>query len=297
MKTLAILNQKGGVAKTTTSATLGHMLSTIHGYRVLLVDMDPQGNLSNIFSELNAVELLVHALNGEAYEPDNTVGELLLNKDADVHDCILKTEYKSLDIIPSFLTLAQVEGHLKDEVRTPQQFRLKNHLDKVRDEYDYCIIDCSPSLSLLTVNSLVAADEAYIPIKPEGFSALGMVFTKQIVEEIQAYSPKLHLGGYFFFDFSATETVSISVYQILKDLLPQYMIPLTLPRSKFAKELSVTQEPIYSGNGRSSSISKAYQKLADYILADDFGRSVIREELEKDLEGKIRKSLERWEKR
>ena len=172
MKTIIFFNNKGGVGKTSTVNTVSHMMAEYFGKRVLNIDLDPQMNCSMMFSEINFTEIFEDICKGRNSGNHIGVGKLLLDKDADIQDCIVKTKYKNLDIIPSCLTLSKTEDIIKSDVASPQQFKLKNKLAQLDDEYDYCIIDTSPSLSLINMNGLAAADELYIPLKCDGGSLL-----------------------------------------------------------------------------------------------------------------------------
>ena len=178
MKVLSFLNNKGGVGKTASVSTLSHLLAAEYGKRVLVVDLDPQGNVSNLFGQMDIIAL-IKARRGEPIETvPYSVGDLLVNTDMDVHTAVKRTNYTNLDIIPSLPTLSAIEEQLKADIKTPQQFRLANHLQKLDSEYDYCLIDCSPSLSILNVNALVASDEVYIPTLADADSLFGIELTK-----------------------------------------------------------------------------------------------------------------------
>ena len=151
MKVVGFLNNKGGVGKTGSITTLAHMIATEYKRKVLVVDIDPQANTSQLFGfsgdeqEYSLTELL----NGRVYPVENTVEDILLDSEKDIRDCIYETEYENLFIVPSYITLSSVENQLLGNVTMPQQFRLKKQLDKVKDEFDLCMIDCGPSVSLL----------------------------------------------------------------------------------------------------------------------------------------------------
>uniref|UniRef100_UPI0011E841D7 ParA family protein n=1 Tax=Serratia marcescens TaxID=615 RepID=UPI0011E841D7 len=143
MKVIAFLNNKGGVGKTASVTTVAHIAATYFKKRVLIIDLDPQGNSTALYNDANIEEILAGLLQGK---PTNTIApsveNLLIDKTFDIHKSIKKTPYENLDIIPSYLTLAEVEERLKADILSPQQFRLANHLDKIQDEYDYCFLDC-----------------------------------------------------------------------------------------------------------------------------------------------------------
>ena len=155
MKTIAFINNKGGVGKTASVTSVAHMLATRYNKKVLVVDTDPQMNTTMMFSNVDFVSIFNKIYKGGMENTAKNIETLLLNRNVDIHDCILHTDYENLDIIQSCLTLSEAEERIKGDVISPQQFKLKRHLKKVEDEYDYCIIDTSPSLSIININGLV----------------------------------------------------------------------------------------------------------------------------------------------
>ena len=146
-KSIAIFNQKGGVGKTTTNINLSASIGKL-GKKVLVLDMDPQGNTTSGYGvNKNIIE--------------NTMYEVIID-DLDIRKAIIKTEFENVDIVSSASELAGIEIELANEKN--REYKLKNSLDKVKDNYDYIFIDCTPSLGMLTINSLVAVDSVLIHI-------------------------------------------------------------------------------------------------------------------------------------
>ncbi len=269
MKTISFLNNKGGVGKTASTSTIAHIIATVHKKRVLLIDIDPQGNCSSLYSKTNMVDLLTNLLKDiPAENPEKTVEDLLLDSELDIHECIKKTDYNNLDIIPALLTLSECEERLKADIRTPQQFRLKAHLDRIENEYDYCIIDCSPSISILNINALVASDQVYIPLKCDAWSATGMCIAKKLVKTVQAYNSRLKLAGCFFTSWEGVKNVSKTTYSLLSAFVPEYILPITISKSKLIEELSYIQKPLleYDNGKEKSKVTKDYLDLTEYII-------------------------------
>jgi chromosome partitioning protein len=176
---IAITNQKGGVAKTTTSINLAASLVAM-GRRVLLVDLDPQGNAS-MGSGIDK-----HALEKSACE--------VLLEEAQIQEAILKTAPAGFDILPTNSDLTRAQTQLMES--ETREYKLKFALEDVKNNYDYIIIDCPPSLSLLTVNALVAANSVLIPAQCEYFALEGLSDLLQIIDQIQAsLNPTLHIEG------------------------------------------------------------------------------------------------------
>lgn len=269
MKVISFLNNKGGVGKTASTATVSHMISAVYNKKVLLIDMDPQGNCSSLFSQINTLDLFVNLLNDiPNYSEEKTVEDLLLDSELDIHKAIKKTEYNNLDIIPALLTLSECEERLKADIRTPQQFRLKAHLDKIADEYDYCLIDCSPSINILNINALVASNEVYIPLKCDAWSATGMCIARKLVKTVSSYNNNLKLAGCFFTVWEGQKNVSKTTYDLISSLLSDLVLPVKISKSKLVEELSYTKIPllIYDNGKTKNKVTQDYLDLTKYIV-------------------------------
>lgn len=272
MKTIAIINNKGGVGKTASVTTIGHMMAKLHNKRVLLIDLDPQGNTSGAFSETDFFEIFFSTLERRKAKTEPSIEDVLLNPGMDIHEAIKKTDYENLDIIPAHLTLSECEERLKADVTTPQQFKLKQQLRKVEKEYDYCLIDCSPSISILNINGLAASNEVYIPMRSDGNSCIGLAITKNLVETVSSYNPELKIGGVFMTQYNGRKNVAKEIYNILEKVLPSYDIPLLpfqIATTKLLEENTFEQKPLLEvDNGKNKSkATLAYMDLTEYILA------------------------------
>lgn len=292
MKVIAIINNKGGVGKSTTVSSLANILGEEYNKKILIVDLDPQGNVSNLYSndknDEDATELLVAMMAGKDVLGNGcTVEDLLLNPHMDVHTCISKTFFSKIDIIKSRLTLSECEERLKADVKTPQQIRLKNHLDKVKSEYDYCIIDCSPSVSILNINALACADEVYIPMNCDAWSVMGMCIIKNLINTVSTYNPALKLEGCFFTDWTSRGKTEGYVKELLGLFAPNDLLPIRIRRSKIVEELSIKRIPLleYERKKMIKNQSKAlqdYRKLAEYIISGN--RKSLREKFKIELD-------------
>lgn len=268
MKTIIFLNNKGGVGKTASVTSIAHMMASKFGKKILLVDLDPQMNSTCLFSDVDFVKLFIEIYRGAGNETQKSVEDLLLNKDADIHECIQHTRYENLDIIPSYLTLSEAEERMKADVRSPQQFRLKRHLEAVQNEYDYCIIDSSPSVSIINVNGLAAAEEVYLPLRCDGGSLLGAAITMNLIETVAEYNPDLKIGGMFFTQWNGRKNISKAVYELLDEMFGKYIIPVMISTSKNIEEGSLMQMPLlaYDSGKNKSRVTEDYLKLTEYIL-------------------------------
>lgn len=271
MKVISFLSDKGGVGKTSSVTTIGHMMAAIHNKKVLLIDNDPQGNTSAVFTTTDFYKLFTNIMTGETGKKQLDVEDMYRDSSVDIRDCIRHTAYDNLDIIPATLTLSESEELLKADVRTPQQFRLKMHLEKIKNDYDYCLIDCSPNLNILNINALAASHEVYIPTRSDGGSLLGIAITVNLVQTVQAYNPQLKIGGIFFTQFQKHKNVCKTAYELVNrtPILSEYLLPITIGISKLLEENSYQQKPLLEldRGSRQSSVTEGYERLTGYMMA------------------------------
>lgn len=296
MKTISFINNKGGVGKTASVTTIAHMLATKFNKNVLLVDMDPQSNSTSRYSRVNYFDIFHSIMNQEEVDVNIledlsvedreimnkkvSVEDVLLYPQVMASDAIIPTIYDNLDILPAHLTLSEVEDRIQADIKVPQQFRLKNKLDEVQNMYDYCIIDCSPSISLLNINALAASDEVLIPINTDGDSLTGLAITRNLIETVSDYNSKLKIAGAFFTRFDKRKAVSKQVYAMVEELLPLYdipLLPMTVPVSKLLEEISFKQEPLATADPNSKA-TQAYMNICRYI--DSPNRSIFLSQFE-----------------
>ena len=201
-KVIAIANQKGGVGKTTTAINLAASLAVLEK-KVLIIDADPQANTTS----------------GLNFSPDNdqerTLYEVMVDQ-IDIRNTLIQTEIANLHMIPSHINLVGAEIQLVDA--TDRESRIKNALAAIKDEYDYIIIDCSPSLGLITVNSLAAADSVMIPVQPEFFALEGLGKLLQTIRLVQnGINPGLNIEGFVVTMFDGRTKVHNQVLGELKE--------------------------------------------------------------------------------
>ena len=193
MKTISIINLKGGVAKTISAANIAHILAVVHGKRVLLVDNDKQGNISKMFE--------VHSYTAPS------VAELMTERDTEtIHRVIAQTHYPLLDIIPANMGLLKANLEALLDTTRPQQTRFRSAFKRISDNYDYCVIDCAPDINISTINALVASDDVLIPIKIDKFAFDGLAELKdQIDNTREDLNPSLILRGCFVTSYQRNE--------------------------------------------------------------------------------------------
>ena len=271
-KTIAFLNIKGGVAKTASVTSIAHMMVTLHQKKVLIVDLDAQANATSMYCPMddNYEERIKRILNNDVYAIENSISTLMSDANMDIHDCIRKTEYENLDIIPADLTLTTVENMLKADTMMPQQFRLKKHLDNIDGEYDYILLDCSPSVGLININGLAAAEEVYVPIRADGNSIEGFALAKNLTETVSSYNPKLKLAGCYFVAWENNISARY-LYELLEENMSEVLIPIKITKSKFLAKNTIFQKPLYAiDHGKNKSRATLnYMELTEYIIAED----------------------------
>ena len=250
---IAIANQKGGVGKTTTSINLAAALAE-KGQRVLVVDTDPQGNTTSGFG-LNK-NLLEH-----------TIYELLIS-DSEIEKCIQKDIVDGVDIIPSNVNLAAAEIELIDVEK--KEYILKNEIAKVRENYDYVIIDCPPSLSMLTINAMTTADTVLVPIQCEYYALEGLsqlIHTVNLVRD--RLNPNLEMEGVVFTMFDSRTNLSLQVVENVKEHIKENIYKTIIPRNIRLAEAPSYGLPINLYDSKSSG-AEAYRLLADEVINREF---------------------------
>ncbi len=192
MKTISIINLKGGVAKTLTAGSMAHVLAVFHNKRVLLVDNDKQGNTSKAFG--------VHSYD------EKSISDILTARRIDPHEAIKKTRYENIDVMPANMTLIRANLEVMMDSTRPQQTRLRAALDPVAGEYDYCVIDNAPDINISTINALVASDDVVIPIKIDEYAFDGLLELKEQIENTRDdLNPRLRLAGCLITCFQRTD--------------------------------------------------------------------------------------------
>lgn len=271
MKTLAFFNVKGGVGKTTSATTIAHLLATQHNKKVLLVDLDPQSNTTTLFSnnELDILSLLrkvfvQNDLSALKVFP-LTVGDLLVDSSIDVNNVIQPTSYEGLDILPAFLDLAEIEEKLKADILTPQQFRLKAHLDKVKDNYDYCILDLSPSINIVNINGLAMTDYVFTPLRCDLWGIAGYCIAKNLINTVSSYNSNLKLGGCFFVQWQSNNSISKQMREFMLTVLSDQYIDIPIRRCVKVEEMTYEHKAL-ADYANKATATDDYRALTEYII-------------------------------
>ena len=212
-KILSFANQKGGVGKTTSAVNIAASLGAL-GKKVLLADLDPQGN----------------ATSGAGVDKKRayTAYELIMGENP--YECVAHSEYENLDVIPANISLAGSELELVDAEN--RQYRVKNALDMLRDDYDYIIVDCPPSLGLLTINALSAADGVIVPMQCEYFALEGLSQLTVTISQIKKlYNPRLELSGVVITMYDGRLNLTVQVLEEIKKHFPNQLFSTPVPRN------------------------------------------------------------------
>jgi chromosome partitioning protein len=248
---IAMCNQKGGVGKTTSTINLGAALVEF-GRRVLLVDLDPQGALSV-------------GLGVPAQQLERTVYNALMERRTTLADVRVPTDIPGLDLVPSNIDLSAAEVQLVSEVAREQTLMRK--LASVRNEYDYILIDCQPSLGLLTVNALTAAQGVVIPLECEFFSLRGVALLVDTIEKVkERLNPQLEISGILATMYDARTVHCKEVFSRVVEAFGDTVFQTVITRTVRFPETTVAGQPITTWAPTSSGAS-AYRDLAKEVLA------------------------------
>lgn len=246
---MAIANQKGGVGKTTTTINLAAALAE-KNKKVLIIDMDPQGNTSS-------------GLGIDKDELETTVYQLMIGENT-FEECVQRDVFENLDILAANVNLAGIEIETMD--MDDRNYILNNIISEVRDQYDFIIIDCPPSLNTLTINSMTTADSVLVPIQCEYYALEGLsqlIYTINLVKD--RLNPKLEINGVVFTMYDGRTNLSMQVIENVRNNLNQTIYNTIIPRGVRLAEAPSHGLPITQYDSRSTG-AKAYLALADEVI-------------------------------
>lgn len=249
-KTIAIANQKGGVGKTTTAVNLAAALGAA-GYKVLLVDIDPQGNSTS------GLGVNKRDLQYSTYH--------LLVADASAQDVLIHTPFQNVDILPSNIDLAGAEIELVEQEN--RSMRLKTGLCRIKESYDFLLIDCPPSLGIITLNAFAACDTLLIPIQCEYYALEGLSQLMSTLRQVKRrYNPNIEIEGVLLTMYDSRLNLTMQVAEELKKFFPQKVYSTVIPRNVRLSEAPSFGQPIMYYD-RGSRGSAAYEELTREFLS------------------------------
>lgn len=252
VKVIAIANQKGGVGKTTTAVNLAACLAAKER-RVLLIDSDPQGNATSGFGF-------------DKRDIKQCIYDVLID-DVPMQDVIKHTVYNGLDIVPATIQLAGAEIELVSLMN--REGRLKNALERVKHNYDYVIIDCPPSLGLLTINGLTAASSVMIPIQCEFYALEGVTMLMNTIQLVQRnLNPALKLEGVLMTMYDSRTNLSQEVVDEVSKYFKTKMYETIIPRNVRLSEAPSHGQPVIDYDSKSKG-AQVYTELADEVIEDE----------------------------
>lgn len=252
VKVIAVANQKGGVGKTTTAVNLAACLAAL-GRRTLLLDCDPQGNATSGFGiDKRGIKECVY---------DNIIGDVPMQK------TIIPTAYDNLELVPARIQLAGAEIELVSLMN--REGRLKNSLERVKHNYDYVLIDCPPSLGLLTVNALTAASSVLIPIQCEFYALEGVSMLMNTIRLVQRnLNPALKLEGVVMTMFDSRTNLSQDVVSEVQSFFRTKMYQTIIPRNVRLSEAPSHGQPVIEYDKKSKG-AQVYMELAREVIGDE----------------------------
>ena len=254
-KIISLVNQKGGVGKTTTSINLSASLAYL-GKKVLLIDLDPQGNTTTGVG-INKGDI------------DKSIYDVLIGE-CSIQDAILKTKHKNLYVIPATINLAGLDIELLEKSRTEESFvkgaQLKQQLDKIKDSFDYIILDCPPSLGLITTNALTASNSAMIPVQCEFYALEGITQLLRTIMLVQkGLNPNLNIEGVLLTMLDSRTNLGFEVVEEIRKFFKEKVYNTIIPRLVKLTEAPSHGEPIIVYEPKSRG-AQAYINLAKEVI-------------------------------
>lgn len=251
MRTLAVINLKGGVAKTISSISIAYLLSSVHNKKVLVIDNDKQGDCSRGFNRRDS--------------DGSGIDEIMVSRHPNVKNLIQKTEYENIDIITANMKLLRANKEVLMDQQRPQQIRLKKALEQVENDYDFCIIDNAPDINISTINALVAANDVIVPLEIDDNTTEGL---QELIEQIENTKEDLNstlkFQGYFITKYDNRNEAHAQGAEMLKAIgYPLFNTRIRVSRK--VSESTFAREPISLYSKRSAAAIDYHNFVEEYL--------------------------------
>lgn len=252
MRTISIINLKGGVAKTISSVNMAHILATMHGYKVLLIDNDKQGNASKILSR-------------HGYEKPG-VAEVMVERNIDMSSVIQNTDYERLDVVTANMNLLKANLAVLLDQQRPQQIRFKKALQQIERQYDFCIIDNAPDINISTINALVASKDVLVPITIDDFALDGLAELKEQIDNTRDdLNPELRFCGCFITQYDRLNEADQQGEEYLRTLTEYPLFRTHIRRTAKMKPSTFAREPIILYSSRCGAAQDYKGLVKEYL--------------------------------
>lgn len=250
MRIISVINMKGGCGKTVSSINIAHILTAEHGAKVLMIDMDKQGNTSKFFDIYG-------------YEAES-VADVLTVKGYNTADAVQSTRFENLDVIPANMRLLLANREVLLDATRPQQTRLKRAMETLGGRYDYCVIDCAPDINMGTINALVASDDVLVPVSIDKFAFDGLGELIDQIENLQDFNSKLKITGCFV-TMLRRDKVNAGGLAWLRENCPMPMFDTAIRATVRVGETTYTGEPLMI-HAPNSTATQDYRALVRELL-------------------------------
>lgn len=259
MRTVSVINLKGGVGKTLSSVNMAHILAAVHGQRVLLVDNDKQGNASRM-------------LGRHSYGKPG-MAEILTDPGVDMEELVRHTDYEGLDIVTANMNLLSACLAVLMDRKRPRETRLRKALEQVEERYDFCIIDNAPDINISTVNALVASDDVLVPVTIDEFALDGLAELKEQIDNTRReLNPALRFCGCFITRYDRLNEADRQGQEYLETLAEYPLFHTCIRRTVKMKQSTFAREPILLYSSRCGA-SRDYKELVEEYLGMCPGRT------------------------
>ena len=248
----SIINFKGGVGKTVSAINIAHILATVHGKRVLLVDCDKQGNVSKFFGLYGSAKL--------------TLADVLTERYPNVTGAICGTQFEGLNVIPADMRLLNANREILLDVNRPQQNRLAKALRFVDGLYDHCIIDCAPDINMSVINALVASDDVLVPVKVDKFTFDGLAQLTEQIEDLREFNPWLRFAGCFI-TMETRNNVNAEGIKWLENETDYPVFKTSIRKTVKVDETTFTGRPLWD-YAKDCTAAKDYVQLVQEYLGE-----------------------------